>query len=72
MPVDASGNNLRYTLRLPSDPSPANPNKAGKSYNFELGPTFWFGMALCDAQSYPQHLPGQPLSGVNGTSPRSS
>src|SRR5207245_3659602 len=28
----------------------------GKSYNFELHPAFWFGMALCDDQSYPESL----------------
>ncbi|HEY7075868.1 MAG TPA: hypothetical protein VH418_10875 [Solirubrobacteraceae bacterium] len=51
-----AGNRLRYTLTIPSDPSPHNPNAPGKSYNFELGPTFWFGMALCDTESYPEQV----------------
>jgi len=64
-----SGNHLRYTLRLPADPSPANPNTPGKSYNFELAPTFWFGMALCDTQSYPEQVSsGTPDSDSNITS----
>src|SRR4051794_24037206 len=33
-------NRLRYTLTIPRDPSPSNPDR--KSYNFELGATFWF------------------------------
>src|SRR5579859_2684686 len=51
-----SGNQMRYTLDLPKDPSPANPTERGKSYNFELHPAFWFGMAMCDTQSYPELL----------------
>jgi hypothetical protein len=51
-----SGNQMRYELTLPSDPSPVNPNARGKSYNFELHPAFWFGMAMCDTQSYPELL----------------
>jgi len=51
-----SGNHMRYNLTLPSDPSPAQPYTAGKSYNFELHPTFWLGMALCDTQSYPEQV----------------
>src|SRR5689334_17911660 len=35
-----SGNRLRYTLRLPRDPSPRHPNR--KSYQQELNATFWF------------------------------
>jgi hypothetical protein len=46
-----SGNQMRYDLTLPSDPvGPFDPNN---SYNAELRPAFWFGMALCDTQSYP-------------------
>src|SRR5437764_2177040 len=49
-----SGNRMQYTLRLPRDPSPQQP--ASKSYQFELNPTFWFGLALCDTQSYPEQV----------------
>ncbi len=51
-----SGNQMRYTLVLPKDPSPANPTERGKSFNFQLHPAFWFGMAMCDTQSYPELL----------------
>jgi hypothetical protein len=50
--VPGSGNNTTYQLTLPSDPS--GPFSASNSYNFELHPTFWFGMAMCDTQSYPE------------------
>jgi hypothetical protein len=53
---DGSGNRMRYDLILPSDPSPANPLERGKSFNFELHPAFWFGMAMCDTQSFPEQL----------------
>jgi hypothetical protein len=51
-----SGNQMRYKLTLPRDPSPSNPTQRGKSFNFELHPAFWFGMAMCDTQSYPEQL----------------
>ena len=49
--VPGAGNRMQYSLRLPHDPSPANP--ISKSYQFELNGSFWFGMALCATQSYP-------------------
>jgi hypothetical protein len=49
-----SGNQMRYQLTLPKDPPASNPTAVGKSYNFELHPAFWFGMAMCDTQSYPE------------------
>lgn len=52
--VPGSGNQARYELVLPHDPSPANP--AGKSYQFELNGAFWFGMAMCDTQSFPEQV----------------
>lgn len=51
-----SGNHMTYSLRLPKDPSPAKPTTTGKSYQFELNGAFWFGMALCDTQSYPEQV----------------
>jgi hypothetical protein len=51
-----SGNQMRYTLTLPSDPPPTAPLTPGKSFNFELHPAFWFGMAMCDTQSYPEQV----------------
>jgi hypothetical protein len=54
--VPGSGNHMTYSLRLPHDPSPANPNTPGKSYQFQLNGALWFGMAMCDTQSYPEQV----------------
>jgi hypothetical protein len=51
-----SGNRMRYSVTLPREPSPANPTQPGKGYNFELNGALWFGMALCDTQSYPEQV----------------
>ena len=51
-----SGNRMRYVITLPSDPSASNPSTPGKSYNFQLHGALWFGMALCDTQSYPEQV----------------
>jgi hypothetical protein len=52
--VPGSGNSSIYRLTIPSEP-PTPPNQAGSggTYNFQLHPTFWFGMAMCDNQSAP-------------------
>jgi hypothetical protein len=52
--VPGSGNHMRYRLVLPKDP-PVIPNQAGTggTFNFQLHPAFWFGVAMCDTQSYP-------------------
>jgi hypothetical protein len=47
---------MTYSVRLPRDPSPANPNTPGKSYQFQLNGALWFGMALCDTQSCPEQV----------------
>src|SRR5216683_409667 len=49
-----SGNNDLYTLDLPKDP-PTTPvqDGSGGTFNFQLHPAFWFGMAMCDDQSAP-------------------
>ena len=49
-----SGNSARYKLTIPSDP--AGRYSTSKSYNVMLHPAFWFGMALCDTQSYPEQV----------------
>jgi len=51
-----SGNRNQYQVVLPHDPSPDNPMADGKSYHFELNGALWFGMALCDTQSYPEQV----------------
>jgi hypothetical protein len=54
--VAGAGNHMTYSLRLPRDPSPANPNTPGKSYQFELNGALWLGLALCATQSYPEQV----------------
>ncbi len=46
-----SGTRQQYVFKLPTDPPAADANTA--SYQFELNPTFWFGMAMCNSQSAP-------------------
>lgn len=52
--VPGSGNQMRYDLKLPSDPGPAP--VPGRSWSFQLTPAIWFGMAMCDTQSYPEQV----------------
>jgi hypothetical protein len=79
-----AGNSNLYQLTLPSDP-PTPPNQAGSggTWNFQLRPAFWFGMALCDDQSAPNpggssvgaQIPCTPNSDTNiftGTTPGAS
>jgi hypothetical protein len=54
--IPGSGNHMRYVFTLPSDPSASDPSTPGKSYNFQLHPALWFGLALCDTQSYPEQI----------------
>jgi hypothetical protein len=50
-----AGNSNLYHLQIPSDPK-VLPNQAGTggTWNFQLHPAFWLGMALCDNQSAPE------------------
>jgi hypothetical protein len=54
--AQGSGNSSSYRVTLPKDP-PTNPRN---SFNFELHPAFWFGMALCNTQSYPEQVSSCP------------
>jgi hypothetical protein len=56
-----AGNDVTYTIRLPKDP-PQQPKQdgSGATWNFQLHPAFWFGMAMCDDQS-------APAPGLNAT-----
>jgi hypothetical protein len=58
-----SGYNQVYKLRLPKDP-PLLPKQdgSGGTWNFQLHPTFWFGMAMCDDQGGP-NAGGSPTAG---------
>ena len=50
-----SGNSSVYLVQIPKDPptQPTQDGTNGVTWNFELRPAFWFGMALCDSQSDP-------------------
>src|SRR5712691_10435751 len=52
--VPGAGNSNVYRLTLPKDP-PQKPKQdgTGGTFNFQLHPAFWFGMALCDTESAP-------------------
>ncbi len=45
---------MQYELTLPKDPPPTP--IPGRTYNFQLHPAFWFGMAMCDTQSFPEQV----------------
>ncbi len=49
-----SGNNVSYQMVLPKDP-PTRPrqNGSGGTDSFQLHPTFWLGMVMCDDQGTP-------------------
>jgi hypothetical protein len=51
-----SGNRFQSQLTLPTDPSAANPTQPGKAYAFQLNSGSWYGMTLCDTQSYPEQV----------------
>jgi hypothetical protein len=63
-----SGNSNIYHLTLPKEP-PTLPKQdgTGGTFNFQLHPAFWFGMAMCDTQSSPEftHAPCAPDSDTN-------
>jgi len=54
--VPGSGNDMTYTITLPMDPKqqPNASGAGGTTWNFQLHPTFWFGLTLCDSQSAPE------------------
>jgi hypothetical protein len=54
--VPGSGNHLQYQMTLPTNPSTTNPNTPGKSYTTLLYNSVWFGMTMCDTQSYPEQV----------------
>jgi hypothetical protein len=53
--IPGSGNSAIFTVVLPKDP-PTLPTQdgTGGTFNFQLHPAFWFGMAMCDTQSAPE------------------
>jgi hypothetical protein len=76
--VPGSGNNTRYAVRLPTDP-PKLPQQdgSGGTFNFQLHPAFWFGMALCDNQSSPEYthadcVPNSDTNIFDGSDPKAA
>jgi hypothetical protein len=52
--VPGAGNRNQWQLTLPTDPPPNV--VLGRSWTFQLTPAFWFGMAMCDTQSFPEQV----------------
>jgi hypothetical protein len=50
-----AGNHMQYQVTLPTEPTTSASGFSNtKGFSFELSPAFWFGMAMCDTQSYPE------------------
>ena len=50
-----SSNAMTYRVKLPVEPqAPAEPQFGGVTHDFQLSPAFWFGMTMCDSESYPE------------------
>jgi hypothetical protein len=69
-----SGNDITYTITLPRE-APIIPRNdgSGGTWNFELRPTFWFGLTLCDSESAPEFtktcVPDSDANDLEGTNP---
>ncbi len=70
-----SGNDITYTITLPKDPAeqPTASGATGTTWNFQLRPTFWFGLTLCDTESAPNFTkickPDSDSNDLVGTDP---
>src|SRR6476620_7478142 len=70
-----SGNDMTYTITLPKDPKkqPNASGKGGTTWNFQLRPTFWFGVTMCDSESAPEFTkkctPDSDRNNLVGTNP---
>jgi hypothetical protein len=73
--VPGSGNDITYNLTLPTNPT-AQPqsNGTGATWDFQLRPTFWFGLTLCDTESSPEYTkkctPDSDANNLVGLDPR--
>jgi len=73
--VPGSGNDITYTVTLPKDPKkqPNASGAGGTTWNFQLRPTFWFGLTLCDTESAPEFTktckPDSDSNDLVGTNP---
>jgi hypothetical protein len=72
--IRGSGNDMTYTVTMPRDPK-AVPTEtgAGATWNFQLRPTFWFGLTMCDSESAPEFTktctPDSDRNDLVGTNP---
>jgi len=70
----SGGGDVTYELRLPKEPPiiPQNDGSGG-TWNFELRPTFWLGLTLCDTESAPEFTnkctPNSDANNLVGTDP---
>lgn len=59
-----SGNTMTYYMKMPNQPSRPPTNSGSVVHYAELSPAPWFGLPLCDPNSYPQN-PCTPDSDSN-------
>jgi hypothetical protein len=75
--VPGSGNDITYLMTLPTEPN-AFPTQSGvgATWNFQLRPTFWFGLTLCDSESAPEFTkackPDSDTNDLVGTNPKAA
>jgi hypothetical protein len=73
--VPGSGNDMTYVVTLPKEPNarPSASGQGGATWNFQLRPTFWFGLTLCDTESAPEFTkvcaPDTDANDLVGTDP---
>ena len=73
--VPGSGNDMTYVMTLPTEPNarPSASGAGGGTWNFQLRPTFWFGLTLCDTESAPEFTkictPNSDANDLVGTDP---
>ena len=73
--LPGSGNDMTYTFTLPTDPKqqPNASGAGGTTWNFQLRPTFWFGLTMCDSESAPEYTktctPDSDSNNLVGTNP---
>jgi hypothetical protein len=76
-PVAGAGNDVTYDVTLPTNPTALPQNDGtGATWDFQLRPTFWFGMTLCDTESAPEFTKtctpdsdANDLTGLNWSKP---
>ena len=69
-----SGNDMTYQVTLPKDPKKQPKNDGtGATWNFQLRPTFWFGLTMCDTESAPEYTktctPDSDTNALEGLDP---